>query len=102
MHRANVWQGEFPFFNENQDGFLRTSSVKQFPPSPIGLYDMAGNVWEWTDSSFNDENLTVMKTIKGGSFLCEPDFCHGFRVSSRMGTTPDTSLMHTGFRTVKN
>ena len=102
MHRANVWQGEFPFFNENQDGFLRTSSVKQFPPSPIGLYDMAGNVWEWTDSNFNDENLTAMKTIKGGSFLCEPDFCHGFRVSSRMGTTPDTSLMHTGFRTVKN
>jgi len=43
-----------------------------------------------------------MKTIKGGSFLCEPDFCHGYRVSSRMGTTPETSLMHTGFRTVKN
>ena len=101
-HRANVWQGVFPLLNTNEDGFMTTSSVRQFPPSPIGLYDMAGNVWEWTDSEYKEENVSEMKTIKGGSFLCDPDFCHGFRVSSRMGTTPETSLMHTGFRTVRN
>ncbi|MEC9415476.1 MAG: formylglycine-generating enzyme family protein [Pseudomonadota bacterium] len=101
-HRANVWQGVFPLLNTNEDGFMTTSSVTQFPPSPIGLYDMAGNVWEWTDSEYKEENTDKMKTIKGGSFLCDPDFCHGFRVSSRMGTTPETSLMHTGFRTVRD
>ena len=62
----------------------------------------AGLKGVYTKKTVRDENLTAMKTIKGGSFLCEPDFCHGFRVSSRMGTTPDTSLMHTGFRTAKN
>mgnify|MGYP006090196005 CR=1 FL=1 len=102
QHKANVWQGEFPFINTNEDGFMMTSSVKQFPSSPIGLYDMAGNVWEWTDSEYEEDNSALMKTIKGGSFLCDPDFCHGYRVSARMGTTPDTSLMHTGFRTAKN
>jgi len=101
-HKANVWQGEFPFLNTNEDGFMTTSSVGQFSPSPIGLYDMAGNVWEWTDSEYKENNTSLMKTIKGGSFLCDPDFCHGYRVSARMGTTPETSLMHTGFRTVKN
>tara|TARA_B110000196_G_scaffold46141_1_gene36500 strand:+ start:520 stop:1350 length:831 start_codon:yes stop_codon:yes gene_type:complete len=101
-HKANVWQGEFPFLNTSEDGFMMTSPVKQFSPSPIGLYDMAGNVWEWTDSEYKEKNTSLMKTIKGGSFLCDPDFCHGYRVSARMGTTPDTSLMHTGFRTVKN
>ena len=77
-------------------------TVKHFPKTSLGLYDMAGNIWEWTDSEYREENNELMKTIKGGSFLCEPDFCHGYRVSSRMGTTPETSLMHTGFRTVKN
>ena len=101
-HQANVWQGKFPFKNTNEDGFLMTSPVKHFPKTSLGLYDMAGNVWEWTDSEYREENNELMKTIKGGSFLCEPDFCHGYRVSSRMGTTPETSLMHTGFRTVKN
>jgi len=96
------WKGEFPFLNTNEDGFMTTSSVGQFSPSPIGLYDMAGNVWEWTDSEYKENNTSLMKTIKGGSFLCDPDFCHGYRVSARMGTTPETSLMHTGFRTVKN
>ena len=101
-HQANVWQGKFPFKNTNEDGFLMTSPVKHFSKTSLGLYDMAGNVWEWTDSEYREENSELMKTIKGGSFLCEPDFCHGYRVSSRMGTTPETSLMHTGFRTVKN
>ena len=100
--RANVWQGTFPFINTNEDGFMTTSSVTEFPPTSLGLYDMAGNVWEWTSSEYQEGNSVPMKTIKGGSFLCEPDFCHGYRVSSRMGTTPDTSLMHTGFRTARN
>jgi sulfatase modifying factor 1 len=100
--RANVWQGTFPFINTNEDGFMTTSSVTEFPPTSLGLYDMAGNVWEWTSSEYQEGNSVPMKTIKGGSFLCEPDFCHGYRVSSRMGTTPDTSLMHTGFRTARD
>ena len=100
--RANVWQGTFPFINTNEDGFMTTSSVTEFPPTSLGLYDMAGNVWEWTSSEYQEGNSVPMRTIKGGSFLCEPDFCHGYRVSSRMGTTPDTSLMHTGFRTARD
>lgn len=120
---ANIWQGEFPVKNVNADGFRTTAPIKSFRPSPAGLYDMAGNVWEWTDDwyrpdshahcdpvdprgpkdSVDPEEPGVMKkVIRGGSFLCSLSGCRGYRPSARMKSSPDTGLMHVGFRCVKS
>jgi formylglycine-generating enzyme len=123
--RANTWQGTFPTNNTAVDGFALASPVKQFPPNGFGLYDMAGNVWEWTsdwyrpdtlatmndnthnptgpaDSFDPDEPLAKKKVTRGGSFLCHAAYCASYRSSARMKTTADTSLNHTGFRCVKD
>ena len=101
--KANFWQGVFPFINENTDGHLLTAPVKSYPPNKYGLYDMAGNVWEWcTDWRIDSHGRTSEKIIKGGSFLCNDSYCSGYRISNRMGSTPDTGLSHTGFRCVKS
>ena len=107
---ANTWNGVFPEFNKNTDGFLYTSPVGFFGKTPLGLTDMTGNVWQWCDNwKFNYANIangimptdTIEKVQKGGSFLCEPGWCHGYRVSGRSFTSPETSLLHVGFRCVK-
>ncbi|MEM8523498.1 MAG: formylglycine-generating enzyme family protein [Bacteroidota bacterium] len=121
--RANFWQGMFPYQNTGQDGYLGTSPVKSFLPNPYGLYDMAGNVWEWcqdwykndtyqegsgvrnnptgpTRSFDPNEPYTPKRVTRGGSFLCNDDYCSGYRVASRMSSSPDTGLNHTGFRCV--
>lgn len=124
--RANSWEGEFPVNNTLEDGFERTAPVKTYPPNDLGLYDMAGNVWEFTsdwynmnyygelvekkdtavnpkgaDKAYNPNNLYLQeKVIKGGSFLCSDSYCASYRVSSRMGTSLDSSAEHIGFRTV--
>lgn len=108
---ANVWQGVFPLYNSEEDGYKLTSPVGAFGESPLGLQDMAGNVWEWC-SNWNipyDDELTNFepnefseKAQRGGSFLCDPKVCHGYRVSGRSGSTPNTSLMNVGFRCVKD
>ena len=121
--QANIWQGEFPTKNLNSDGFRTTAPAKSFPPSPGGLYDMAGNVWEWTDDWYRpdshahcessnpkgpkdsvdpDEPGVMKKVIRGGSFLCSLNGCRGYRPSARMKSSPDTGLMHLGFRCVKS
>ncbi len=122
---ANTWDGEFPNSNTKADGFERISPVKNYPSNDFGLYDMAGNVWEWTtdwyntkyygsvkkekflknpkgaDSPFNINNpYASEKVIKGGSFLCSESYCASYRISARMGTNIDTGLEHLGFRTV--
>ena len=121
--KANFWQGLFPFENNLKDGHFTSAPVKSFPPNGYGLYDMAGNVWEWCydwfDYNFYKNEQAVdantkgprkgfnpnmpyqqEKIIRGGSFLCNDDYCSGYRNSRRMGSSIDTGLNHTGFRCV--
>jgi formylglycine-generating enzyme required for sulfatase activity len=122
---ANTWQGVFPIKNESQDGFEFVAPVKSYPPNSIGIYDMLGNVWELTSDFFNVNyynQLDVSKdiinpkgaevaynpenpyqqehVIKGGSFLCHASYCASFRISAKMGMSPDSGSDHSGFRTV--
>ncbi|HEX8547174.1 MAG TPA: formylglycine-generating enzyme family protein [Cytophagaceae bacterium] len=103
---ANHWQGEFPIKNTKEDGYLTTSPVGAFGANPIGLTDMGGNVWQWCADSIlptaNEAQMdpSIRKVTKGGSFLCDPKVCHGFRVTGAASSTPETALFHTGFRCV--
>lgn len=100
-HMANIFHGEFPHRAVAADGYLRTSPVKAFPPNGYGLYDMAGNVWQWTADVYHapgDEPLAVRRVIKGGSFLCHESYCESYRPSARRGNDPDTGSSHVGFR----
>jgi len=130
-HMANTWQGEFPRQNANADGFERTSPVTAFPPNGYGLYDMIGNVWEWTadwysprheadapkaccipqnprggreDGSYDPRTTNVkipQKVIKGGSHLCAPNYCRRYRPAARHAEPVDTSTSHLGFRCIR-
>lgn len=100
--KANFWQGLFPHKNNLNDGYLASAPVKSFPPNDYGLYDMAGNVWEWCQDWTDQKSDQQEKVMKGGSFLCNDDYCSGYRTSNRMSSTPDTGLNHTGFRCVKS
>ncbi len=96
---ANIWQGPFPWTNQQIDGWYWTSPVGEFPPNGYGLVDVCGNVWEWTSTDFpvsGDEQ--ERRIIKGGSFLCAENYCHRFRPSALMGQTLDTATCHMGFR----
>lgn len=118
---CNVWNGNFPFENTLSDGYERSAPVKSFAPNNFGLYDMAGNVWEWCSDWYdekyygkcaenrnfkNPENKTpnenAEKVMRGGSFLCNDSYCAGFRIAARMKSTAETSLEHTGFRCVRD
>ena len=123
-HRANTWQGIFPFFNTKADGHLGIAPVGSFAPNGYGLYDMTGNVWEWTtdffqlrhdrkshqinpialNQSFDPKKPDESKlhVIKGGSYLCAPNYCSRFRPAARESESPDTGTTHIGFRLVKN
>lgn len=124
--KTNSWEGDFPYRNEQKDGYVKIAPVRSFEPNGYGLYDMAGNVWEWCsdwyhadyyktlqngesnnpkgpDKSFDPQEPYVQKrSLRGGSFLCNDSYCTGYRVSRRMKSSPDTGLEHTGFRCVKD
>jgi formylglycine-generating enzyme required for sulfatase activity len=112
---ANTWQGEFPWQNLKTDGFEGTSPVGSFPANGYGLYDMCGNVWEWTTDDFTPSlsgpkpccapqpfagDRFSRKVIKGGSHLCAPNYCLRYRPAARQGETVDTSTAHIGFRCI--
>jgi sulfatase modifying factor 1 len=125
---ANFWQGEFPNENEMLDGFGGTAPVRSYPPNGHGLYEMTGNVWEWTTDWYVDRHITgpkacctlhnprggeldescepgspvpiPRKVMKGGSFLCAPDYCRRYRPAARMAQPIDTSTCHLGFRCI--
>ena len=122
---VNSWEGEFPVDNTQADGFEKSAPIKTYPPNGYGLYEISGNVWEWTSDwyssqyyqyckdnsitnnpkgpkeAFNPNNPYIdERVIRGGSFLCNASYCASYRVSSRMATDPSTSLEHLGFRTV--
>lgn len=108
---CNIWQGDFPNKNLELDGFGTTAPAQYYEPNGYGLYNMAGNVWEWTSESFKikslkkhvKERLAGMKGYKlskGGSFLCHKSYCYRYRIAARSGTSPDSATTHQGFRVV--
>lgn len=107
-YKANTWQGSFPQINTVEDGFLTTSPVGEFGESPVGLTDMGGNVWQWCADAIQptgcnaDLDLRVRKVCRGGSFLCDMNVCHGFKIGNRTNSTAETAMVHTGFRCVKS
>ncbi len=107
-YKTNVWQGSFPFYNSGKDGFLTTSPVGYFGLDKVGLTDMGGNVWQWCQDSVQptgcnaDDDLGVRKICRGGSFLCDKTVCHGFKIGNRTNSTPESGMVHIGFRCVQD
>ncbi|MDR2914762.1 MAG: formylglycine-generating enzyme family protein [Tannerella sp.] len=123
---ANTFTGDFPYNNTAEDGYTGLAPVASFPPNGYGLYDMAGNVWQWTADLYVENDHAQMSAIscdmtkdgspqpikategevrrvtKGGSFLCNPSYCESYRPTARRGTPYDTGMGHIGFRCVKS
>ena len=100
---ANTWQGEFPKENMGTDGHLGTAPAGSFPANGYGLYDMIGNAWEWTKSApgGKDSASGQQRIIKGGSFLCAPNYCARYRPAARQAQDTGLGTSHVSFRTVR-
>jgi sulfatase modifying factor 1 len=126
-HMANTWQGKFPHRNSREDGWEATAPVGSYAANGHGLFDMIGNVWEWTQdwyqprheadparpccvptnprgpaaSTLDPAAPIQQKVLKGGSFLCAPSYCQRYRPAARHAESVDTSTCHIGFRCVR-
>ena len=121
----NSWEGDFPFSNTEKDGYYYTAPIKTYTPNGYGLFDMAGNVWEWCNDWYDynyykinkslsinpkgpnqsfdpQEPYSKKRVLRGGSFLCNSSYCSGYRVTARMKSSPDSGMSHTGFRCACN
>lgn len=96
--QCNVWQGEFPAHNTGDDGHLFTAPVRSFAPNGFGLWQMAGNVWEWTADPFDAALPDGPRAMRGGSYLCHPSYCDRYRVAARSANTVTSSAGNLGFR----
>ena len=114
-HMCNIWQGAFPDTDSGEDGYAGTSPVKTYPPNGFGLYDMAGNVWEWCADWFSPRHSVRQgsldpagpargesRVMRGGSHLCHESYCNRYRVAARTSNTPDSSTTNLGFRSVRS
>ena len=114
-HRCNIWQGEFPNHNSEEDGYAGTAPAQSFPANGYGLYNVSGNVWEWTSDWFSatfhrdgprnnpkGPPTGAGRVTRGGSYLCHDSYCNRYRVAARSSSTPDSSTGNLGFRCVRD
>jgi sulfatase modifying factor 1 len=119
-YASNTWQGTFPTLNTATDGYAGTAPVACYEANKLGLYDLIGNVWEWTTSAYFDRHNSAERAahpngfdptqadepdvavVKGGSYLCSPDYCMRYRPEARIGQSKGLGTSHIGFRTVLN